>query len=519
MRPGARVRSKAGCAGPSHDHRIASRDDPERDGIQFTERQQIRDAAVKGNCWWRRGGVDMRDALSGPVSALMRKGPRALLALGLVLVGVLLSAEKVGAASNLVGNPGFETGTSGWNTSGGASNVALTQVAGGHSGSYSAKLTNQNTSTATCLLNDSPNWVAKTVAGSYTGSLWVRTDTAGATLTLRFREYNSSGTRLGLKTSTVTLTTTWQPVSVTLAVASPGSSFDFNAYITNAAPGTCFYADDASIVNTPATSPPTAALTVTPTSGTAPLQVSADASKSTAGSAPISSYKFDFGDGSAVVGPQAGATASHTYVGAGRYTVTVTVTDTAGQSSTATANVNASPASPGQVAVYAGYYDTHHRNTLPKPSPWLGSPNVVFLGTPDSSSGGWDSSGVRIDNLSGASLGFVSVTVDIGKNHFALWNTTSVAPGQTLIVAQTAYENFDGSDTNPAGCYGCAASTCTIEVQSTIPVVHVTVDGVTTNYADPQQILNTKGVDAAGCPYTGGRNDESQTWQQLSSGP
>ena len=39
------------------------------------------------------------------------------------------------------------------------------------------------------------------------------------------------------------------------------------------------------------------------------------------------------------VGPQAGATANHTYTSAGTYTVTVTVTDTAGLSSTATAQV------------------------------------------------------------------------------------------------------------------------------------------------------------------------------------
>src|SRR6202042_3536735 len=51
---------------------------------------------------------------------------------------------------------------------------------------------------------------------------------------------------------------------------------------------------------------PTAALSVSPASGTAPLQVTADASGSTAGSSPISSYSFNFGDGT-TVGPQTGA--------------------------------------------------------------------------------------------------------------------------------------------------------------------------------------------------------------------
>jgi PKD repeat protein len=727
--------------------------------------------------------------------AMIRRGRALLGALAILAatVGLLAAPTAVGAATNLVGNPGFETGTSGWNTNGGGSGITLTQVAGGHSGNYSAMLTNTTTSAQTCLLNDSPNWVAKTSPGSYTASLWARADAAGATLTLRFREYNiSSGANLGVTTNTIKLTTAWQQVSVTASVVSPGAStLDFNAYVTRAAPGTCFYADDVAIANvapssgptaalavTPSTgtpplavtadasastagsaaiasysfnfgdgttvgpqagatathtyttagtytvtvtvtdtagssstatkqvtvtakpptaalsvnpstgtapvqvtadaaasapgkapistysfdfgdgttvgpqsggtaahtyttpgpytvkvtvtdtagnsssataqvtvnatagtppaaalrvtpssgvaplpvtadasgstpgaapistysfdfgdgttagpqagatathtytaagtytvtvtvtdtvgsrststkqvtvsTPPTSALSVTPSSGTAPLAVTADASASKAGSAPISTYSFNFGDGSTVVGPQSGAAAAHTYSSAGTYTVTVTVTDTSGLSSTATATVSVGSAATGQVAVYVGYYDTHHANNLPKPNPWQGSPNVLFQGTPDSSSGGWDSGGVRVDNLSGASLPFVSITVDVGDKHFALWNTVSLAAGQTLIVAQTAFQNFDTSDTSPAGCYGCDPSLCTTEVVSTVPVVHVTVDGTTTNYLDTKQVLNTKGVDGAGCnpPVSAPvRNDESQTWQPLASGP
>jgi PKD repeat protein len=248
--------------------------------------------------------------------------------------------------------------------------------------------------------------------------------------------------------------------------------------------------------------------------------VSADASGSTdTDSTPIATYSFDFGDGT-VVGPQSGATASHTYSTTGTFTVKVTVTDTAGLSSTATSSVSVAPSTGAQVATFAGYYDTHHSDNLPKPSPWMGSPNVVFLGTPDSSSGGWDSAAVRIDNLSDASLSSVSVTVDIGSHHFALWSTVSLPAHTTLIVAQTAFQNFDGSDYSPAGCYGCDPKLCTTSVSSTIPVVHVTVTGVTTNYRDTNQVLNTRGVDGAGCnppAPTNPRNDESQLWQQLAA--
>src|SRR5205085_6580058 len=75
---------------------------------------------------------------------------------------------------DLVGNPGFETNTSGWNASG--TGVTVQRVPGGHTGGYSAKLTNGNATNDTCTLNDSPNWVATTFAGTYTGGIWVRAD-------------------------------------------------------------------------------------------------------------------------------------------------------------------------------------------------------------------------------------------------------------------------------------------------------------------------------------------------------
>jgi hypothetical protein len=172
-------------------------------------------------------------------------------------------------------------------------------------------------------------------------------------------------------------------------------------------------------------------------------------------------------------------------------------------------------------SVYVGYYDTHHPDfTKPKPDPWINSPNVVFVGKPDSSSGPWtsDSSAVRVDNLSGGSLTNVVVTVDIGSHHYGLWSAQTIPAGYSLILAGTAFENFDGSDTNPAGCYGCDPALCTAMIQTTIPVVHVTVNGVQTNFSDTHQYLNTFGVDSAGCPDTGDvtvRRDESQVWQQI----
>ena len=243
---------------------------------------------------------------------------------------------------NLVGNPGFESGTAGWNTSN-VPGVELDRVAGGHSGGYSAALTNTTGGPAGCTLNDAPNWVAATASGTYRARLWARADTPGQVLRLRLREYNA-GTFVGSSPiATLTLSTQWENVSVDYSPALSGSNLDFTAYLTDAAPGTCFFADDVDLrLLTPADgSPPSAALAVTPSSGATPLQVTADASTSSDPDGDIETYRFDFGDGT-VVGPAPAPTAQHTFDAPGTYPVTVHVTDAGGLSSTATVTVEVS---------------------------------------------------------------------------------------------------------------------------------------------------------------------------------
>src|SRR5581483_391098 len=81
---------------------------------------------------------------------------------------------------------------------------------------------------------------------------------------------------------------------------------------------------------------PTAALSASPTSGSAPLVVAFSAAGSTAGDSAIQSYHIDFGDGAAADAQQA----NHTYTAAGTYVATATVTDGNGLQSSATATVS-----------------------------------------------------------------------------------------------------------------------------------------------------------------------------------
>lgn len=92
--------------------------------------------------------------------------------------------------------------------------------------------------------------------------------------------------------------------------------------------------------------PPVARLSVSPTTGAAPLAVTASGNGSTDSDGTIVQYDWDFGDGSAASGPSA----QHTYATVGEFIVKLTVTDDRGATGTATATVTAT----GTLAVYNG---------------------------------------------------------------------------------------------------------------------------------------------------------------------
>ena len=150
---------------------------------------------------------------------------------------------------SFVRNPGFETDTSGWNTSGSGRQSRSPGSAGGHTGGLGG---------ASHEHGDAPRALSRSTTrrtgcrrrrpGTYTGTCGCAPTPPARSLKLRFREYVGS-TLVGTATTQVTLTTSWQQVTVAYTVTSPGSTLDFNAYLASAdaPPGACFYADDAAI--------------------------------------------------------------------------------------------------------------------------------------------------------------------------------------------------------------------------------------------------------------------------------
>jgi PKD repeat protein len=84
--------------------------------------------------------------------------------------------------------------------------------------------------------------------------------------------------------------------------------------------------------------PPAAVITALPTVGDAPLNVTLNGSGSSARNGSISSYAWNFGDGSAAT---SGASVSHIYNTPGAYTATLTVTDSSGLKTSTTQSIKA----------------------------------------------------------------------------------------------------------------------------------------------------------------------------------
>jgi parallel beta-helix repeat protein len=169
---------------------------------------------------------------------------------------------------------------------------------------------------------------------------------------------------------------------------------------------------------------PTARLSVTPSSGTVAMPVTADAGASSDPQGQVLSYSFDFGDGTGTVA-QASPTATHTYGTAGSYTVTVKVTSTtSGLSATSGQSVAVSAATgtrPSFVNTIANNYSTTTKTS--------GSITV------------WRAGGVRAGDLvvvtvqlSGTAPHGTVLGTDAAGNTYSTAATVSDDAGNRLVV-------------------------------------------------------------------------------------
>jgi len=187
------------------------------------------------------------------------------------------------------------------------------------------------------------------------------------------------------------------------------------------------------------------------------------------------------------------------------------------------AGVVALPAAPASAAsgvqVFVGYADNLRANPAKFPTPWAGSPSVVFEGcTPNCT---FDAGAVRLVNTGTGPVTVDSVVVNVSTCRFDIWpHGTLLQGGQQLVLTQTAVTaaavcggTSGAFDTSDIGVNG-AGTNCTPD--GVVPTVVATIDGTPTTFSDTGQVLNTGGIDVAACPS--GPN-ESIGWTLIGNQP
>ena len=162
------------------------------------------------------------------------------------LSGMDLISISVIAGGNLVGNPSFETDTSGWSAYSGST---FQRISGGFDGSFSLEVTGPN-SLATFGINDTPNWVSSTqgVGTLYRFTAWVKSDVSTGLAHLSVREY-LNGVKIGptTKSNFVTLSPSWQMIQVDRVSQANGSTLDLQVLDDPVTPGEILHIDAVTI--------------------------------------------------------------------------------------------------------------------------------------------------------------------------------------------------------------------------------------------------------------------------------
>jgi PKD repeat protein len=186
---------------------------------------------------------------------------------------------------------------------------------------YQSSTTNSGNSSPTAVLTASPTSGAAPLAVTFSAAGSTQGSAPITSLVLAFGDGSAN----------VTWTDKTQTQSHTFA---SGGTFPVKLTVTDSNGGSAVVLQSITATGSQA-SGPRAQLTATPTSGTAPLAVSFNASGSTQGSAPITSLRLHFNDNSQdIIWTDKTQTQSHTFSSPGSYIATFTVTDSNGVTAT-----------------------------------------------------------------------------------------------------------------------------------------------------------------------------------------
>ncbi|MDX6591205.1 MAG: hypothetical protein QOJ13_401 [Gaiellales bacterium] len=172
-----------------------------------------------------------------------------------------VGATAAGASGNVLANPSFEGGVSGW----GKTNAVLASITGAVDGTMAARASRSGTATSYSIY-PSPVAVSSTVAGvSYTATAWVRSSTTAENVCIILREKTPAGSNVSSSSTCVRTTTTWQQIPpVSYVTKAAGNSLNLLLSQASASTGDSFDADAVNLMSTDATGPPAPTLTSTP---------------------------------------------------------------------------------------------------------------------------------------------------------------------------------------------------------------------------------------------------------------
>jgi hypothetical protein len=158
---------------------------------------------------------------------------------GMILPMRPVRIQATGPGPNLVSNPGFETDVSGWSAVSGATLTRVTSEA--HSGNASLRITTPGSAAGEGAQADASSF---TPGRTYTAVAWVK---GSGQITLRISDGVGSTT-----SQTVTLTGSWQEISVTRTISASATVLRVILRTPSAQVVTC-YADDVNLYDTATT--------------------------------------------------------------------------------------------------------------------------------------------------------------------------------------------------------------------------------------------------------------------------